>query len=170
MNKDKLDEVVSTFLFMSELSQAYLIPMLSAKGNILNKSQINVLRELRANGRMNLSYLAEKVSLTNQALTTISNTLVTNGFARRIYDDNNRRQIELELTPQGLKFVNDNEDEVVEIVGQVFSVLSDDDLEKLRLASDEIYEVLDKTAFGEKYGKKKEYEKVRRLRYRELKA
>ena len=165
MKKNYVDLAVSTFLFMQEMAQSYLVPMLSLQGEPLNKSQISVLRELRANKRLNLSQLANQLSVTNQAMTTISNILVKQGFVKRVYDDANRRQIELQLTPEGLSYVNQNEDEVVEIVGRVFADLSEEDLETLKRASDEIYTILAKTTFGERYGKKKEYEIARRQRY-----
>ncbi len=165
MKKNNLGLTVSTFLFMQDMSQSYLIPMLSMLSGNLNRTQIKMLRELRANKRMNLTSLAQQLSITNQAITTISNTLVRKGYVMRIYDEANRRQIELEITPEGLDYVNQNEDEVVEILGREFAHLSEEDLEALRRASDEIYSILNKTTFGERYGKKKEYEIARRERY-----
>ena len=165
MEKSSLGLTVSEFLFMAEMAMSYLRPMQTTHSKNLNKTQLSILRELRANNKMNLSQLATVASVTNQAMTTISNQLVKQGFIERIYNENNRRQIEIQLTKTGLDYVNETEDEVVSVVSQIFSGLSEADLNALHKSSREIYAILEKTTFGEKYGNKKEFEEARRKRY-----
>lgn len=74
----------------------------------LNRSQSSVLRELSSAGTMTLSQLAEQISVTNQSMTTISDKLVRMGYAERVYDENNRRQIQLKLTETGKEYVTQN--------------------------------------------------------------
>jgi DNA-binding MarR family transcriptional regulator len=160
MNDKNMQRTVISFLLMEEMAVTYLWPIKMARYKNMNQSQMGALREIRAKGRLNLSQLANQVSVTNQSMTGISNVLVEKDLVERVYDDANRRQIELQLTPKGMEFIDTYDKENLELISQVFSKLSEEDCETLQRASDEIYAILDKTAFGEKFAYKKDYEKT----------
>jgi DNA-binding MarR family transcriptional regulator len=161
---NKLRQTVISFLIMEEMAVTYLWPLRTKGFETMNQSQMGSLRELRAHGRLNLSQLAMQVSVTNQSMTGISNVLVEKGLVRRVYDRANRRQIELELTEKGKEYIDGQDEDVINTICQVLCDLSPEDRERLENASEEIYSVLDKTAFGEKYAYKKEYEQIYRAR------
>jgi DNA-binding MarR family transcriptional regulator len=162
MNDDKIKQTAISFLIMENMVITYLWPLKTDRDEKLNQTQMGTLGELSAHKKLNLTQLATQVSVTNQAMTGISNVLVEKGFVERVYDDTNRRQIELHLTSKGQEFVNRRGDEVVAAVSRIFSDLSSEEIETIGRASKEIYSILDKTAFGKKYKYKKEIEDIQR--------
>lgn len=162
MENNDLRASIISFLLMEEMAITYLWPLKTSRDEKLNQTQLGTLREIRAEKRLNLTQLATQVSVTNQSMTGISNVLVEKGFVERVYDQTNRRQIELQLTDKGLEFINRHDEEVVEYISQVFNELSDEECETLKRASEELFAILDKTAFGKKFSYKKDYAKSRK--------
>lgn len=155
--KNTLTEATTSFLLTQEIVFSYLWPLMPRRGEKLNQSQVSVLRELRAYKKMNLTQLATQVSVTNQSMTTISNFLVKKDYVERIYDDSNRRQIELILTEKGLTYITKYDEEILNMIIAVFSLLSEKDLIVLQKASNDINIILGKTAFSEKFENRKDF-------------
>jgi len=161
MKNDTIDniltEATTSFLLTQEIVFSYLWPLMPKRGKKLNQSQVSVLRELRAYHKMNLTQLATQVSVTNQSMTIISNFLVKKGYVKRVYDDSNRRQIELILTESGLTYITEYDQEIFNMIKAVFSQLSENDLITLQKSSNDINIILGKTAFSEKFDNRKEF-------------
>lgn len=91
-------------------------------------SPILVLHELRANGPQKQVDLALKVGYTKGAMTHIANKLVDLGLAERLYDENDRRIIQLQITASGEKALLEAQKIGHDVFTQLFEVLSEDEI------------------------------------------
>ena len=91
-------------------------------------SPILVLSELKQQGEKKQVELAELLGYTKGAMTSIANKLVANGLAKRIYDENDRRIIQLCITEKGAEALNKAQQIGEEIYIDIFSVLTEEEL------------------------------------------
>jgi len=77
-----------------------------AKGKGLSISQINTLFQLRYNGAIRVSKIADKLGISNAAASQMLQDLVVKGFISRKEDHNDRRVKMIEITDIGLEFLN----------------------------------------------------------------
>ena len=152
MDKTIADQAAETYNTLVDMSATFMWP-LKLHEDELPTSQEAVLHELKRQGRMNLTQLAHQVSVAKQTMTDISTKLIKLGYIRRIQDESNRRQILLELTPEGRTYVDEYEHaRLVYLKEHVFASFSDEQLHQIHDACQTICKLLDQTAIGEKYG------------------
>jgi len=77
-----------------------------AKGKGLSISQINTLFQLRYNGAIRVSKIADKLGISNAAASQMLQDLVVKGFISRKEDHNDRRVKMIEITDSGLELLN----------------------------------------------------------------
>lgn len=92
-------------------------------------SSILVLAELRANGMQKQSTLSNALGYTPGAMTNIANKLIKDGYAAREYNENDRRIVLLTITEEGLIILADAQQKGREMKGELFSVLSQAEIE-----------------------------------------
>lgn len=152
MKKSIADQAVEAYNAMVDMSTSFMWP-LKLHEDELPTSQEAVLHELKRQGRMNLTQLAHQVSVAKQTMTDISTKLIKLGYVRRIQDESNRRQILLELTPEGQTYVDEYENaRIVYLRDHVFSALSEEQLHQLHEACHTICKLQNLTIIGEKFG------------------
>jgi len=71
----------------------------------MSDAQLAVLAALRMHGRHTLSRLAERERVTAPTMTAMINGLVDHGYVVRIPDEEDRRRVHVEITPQGADVV-----------------------------------------------------------------
>lgn len=71
----------------------------------LSDAQLAALGALRVHGRHTLSRLAEHECVTAPTMSTVVNGLAELGLVVRVPDDDDRRRVYVEITPQGEKVV-----------------------------------------------------------------
>lgn len=71
----------------------------------MSDAQLAVLAALRMHGRHTLSRLAERERVTAPSMTAMINGLVDQGYVVRIPDEEDRRRVHVEITPQGADVV-----------------------------------------------------------------
>jgi len=121
-------------------SRNYQMTAMNERG--LNMSQMFVLAKLQECGPLNLTALAKAVLVTNQAMTGITNKLVAEGLIERVYSENNRRQIVVQLTQEGYSFMNAYFERVYEEFGMMFETCTPEEIDRVNRASREIVEIL----------------------------
>ncbi|MCD6397706.1 MAG: MarR family transcriptional regulator [Spirochaetaceae bacterium] len=77
-----------------------------ARGKGLSISQINTLFQLRYNGAIRVSKIADKLGISNAAASQMLQALVVKGFISRKEDHNDRRVKMIEITDSGLELLN----------------------------------------------------------------
>jgi len=152
MDKTIADRAAEAYNTLVDMSTTFMWP-LKLHEDELPTSQEAVLHELKRQGRMNLTQLAHQVSVAKQTMTDISTKLIKLGYIRRIQDESNRRQILLELTPEGYAYVNEYENSrIFYLRDHVFSVLSEEQLHQLYDACHTICKLQNLTVIGKNYG------------------
>jgi DNA-binding MarR family transcriptional regulator len=66
-------------------------------------SQVAALDVIKTQGPINVSHLAESLSLSLSAVTLLCDRLIQNGYVKRERDDEDRRVVYLEIIEQGLE-------------------------------------------------------------------
>ena len=71
----------------------------------MSDTQLAVLAELRMNGRRTISTLAERERVTAPSMTSIVNGLEEQGYVARTPDEDDRRRVQVDITPAGVEIV-----------------------------------------------------------------
>jgi len=85
-----------------------------------------------ANGNMNLSEMARVHNVSMPTMSNSVTTLVQHGLVRRRRAAHDRRQVVVELTGEGLKILNNVQDEAVAYVRNYLEGLSPEEIGQLR--------------------------------------
>ncbi len=99
-------------------------------------SQFFVLQKINAQGRLTVSEVADKLSVSLSAITALVDRLVQAGLVVRSRDEKDRRLVWLEATDKGKEILGRCIESRRQVAAKYFGRLSDQDLEKLL----EIYE------------------------------
>lgn len=94
-------------------------------------SPILTLSELKKTGPQKSTVLASKLGYTPGAITNISTKLVKENYVERIYNDDDRRNVLLKITPKGEALLQEAIKKGEELHIELFSVLSDEELSQL---------------------------------------
>ncbi|WP_136051397.1 MarR family winged helix-turn-helix transcriptional regulator [Microbacterium sp. K36] len=73
--------------------------------DMMSDTQLAVLAELRMNGRRTISTLAERERVTAPSMTSIVNGLEEQGYVARTPDEDDRRRVQVDITPAGVEIV-----------------------------------------------------------------
>ena len=128
MKKTSIFELIRTAELLNEQTIMYFMNNFHANVGI---SQILVLNQLREKGPQKQSQLAKKLSYTPGAMTGIVNKLTKEGYAKREYDEKDRRIILLALTDKGNELLNEAQAEGQKMRENLYSVLSVEEMEQL---------------------------------------
>jgi len=71
----------------------------------MSDTQLAVLADLRMNGRRTISTLAERERVTAPSMTSIVNGLEEQGYVARTPDEDDRRRVQVDITPAGTEIV-----------------------------------------------------------------
>lgn len=98
---------------------------------VLTVSQAMMLWKLDKLGPQKITALAEHMSITPGAITSLSDKLIANGYANRVNDPQDRRVVKLEITPDGRELISKLRADVKHSFAILFAGLSDHDLDHL---------------------------------------
>lgn len=73
--------------------------------DLMSDTQLAVLADLRMNGRRTISTLAERERVTAPSMTSIVNGLEEQGYVARTPDEDDRRRVQVDITPAGIEIV-----------------------------------------------------------------
>lgn len=127
MSKTDVFELIRTVeLFSNEA----IIRWNKSFGHSIGISPILVLSELRNKGPQKQTFLANNLGYTPGAMTNIANRLIRNGLAERKYNENDRRNVFLEITEKGCSLLKEAQQKGQEVHAELFQVLSEEELEQ----------------------------------------
>jgi DNA-binding MarR family transcriptional regulator len=104
----------------------------------LGISPILVLSELRTKGPQKQVELAETVGYTKGAMTNIATKLVNLGLAERLYDENDRRIIQLKITAAGEQALAEAQKIGKDVFTQLFEVLSEEEINQYLMIQEKL--------------------------------
>ena len=127
MSRTDIFELIRTVeLFSNET----IIRWNKSFGHSIGISPILVLSELKNKGPQKQTVLAKNLGYTPGAMTNISNRLIRNGLAERKYNENDRRNVFLEITEKGYTLLIEAHQKGQEVHAELFQVLSEEELEQ----------------------------------------
>ena len=97
----------------------------------ITEQQWRVLRVLAENGEMGTKTLAQQSSLLLPSLTRIATAMVNKGLITQARDTTDRRRQMIDITPQGLKIIEDRMEQTAEIIAGFRATLGDENYETL---------------------------------------
>jgi DNA-binding MarR family transcriptional regulator len=97
----------------------------------ITASQFVVLNRIKKKGRMTVSEIADGIGVSLSAITAVSDRLHKAGMLQRRRDENDRRLVWLENTPEGDRVVETINAGRCKVVGKYFGQLPPEDFEKL---------------------------------------
>ncbi|WP_285766924.1 MarR family transcriptional regulator [Peribacillus sp. SI8-4] len=93
-------------------------------------SPILVLAEMKQNGAQKQSVMANKLGYTPASMTNISNRLIKQGFAKREYNESDRRNVLLAITEAGIEVLTEAQQKGKELRLELFKVLSEEEVKQ----------------------------------------
>ncbi|MEC1524587.1 MarR family transcriptional regulator [Neobacillus niacini] len=93
-------------------------------------SPILVLSVLKQNGAQKQTTLANELGYTPGAMTNIANRLISQGFAKREFNEEDRRIVLLEITEEGKNVLKEAQRVGKELRKELFQQLSEEEIEQ----------------------------------------
>jgi DNA-binding MarR family transcriptional regulator len=103
----------------------------SASRDRLNMKEANVLMDIGTRGAMTMSGIADALQMTLSGVTTIVDKLEAMKFVRRTRSAQDRRVVNVELTPLGRKCFGEFEKNHLKVTDTILQILDDTEQEQL---------------------------------------
>ncbi|MGN8025266.1 MarR family winged helix-turn-helix transcriptional regulator [Microbacterium sp. 22242] len=139
MDRDTLHETatelrLATFRLARRLRS---VRPLDSRNSAMSDAQLAVLAALRTHGRHSLTALADRERVTAPTMSALVSSLEEQGYVTRIPDEQDRRRVHVEITPDGVGLVVATFERRTELLeAEIVELgLSDDELRTLHEAS-----------------------------------
>lgn len=86
----------------------------------LGRRQLHALTTLREVGVVNMTRLANEINVSNQQLTKLVDVLVKKKMVKRIYNEDNRREILLKITEAGEEYLANISESIQTYIKKLF--------------------------------------------------
>ncbi len=127
MNKlDRKTTATAVSHLMPNIIQGAHLGVLSSR--MVTQSQFLILLSIHARGTCPMSVLADHMNVRLPTMSGMINRLVKAQYVRRVYNTRDRRQIMIELTPKGQKFLNEFKDIITKRWEEVLKALTDNEV------------------------------------------
>lgn len=112
--------------------------------NLTSPMHMHTLDILSEQESFTMTEISNEMHASKQQMTPIIDKLVDSGFVQRKHNDIDRRSINISLTPVGLEFLNNFNQEITAIVKGKIECLDKDDLIALDNALDDLFRIINK--------------------------
>jgi DNA-binding MarR family transcriptional regulator len=109
---------------------------------IINHTHYMILLNLKNEGRLSVSDIGRRLVISKPNMTPLIDKLIKVGFTKRIPDENDRRIVNIELTDEGMKYLNERRAKNLEHLKQKLVGLPAEKLDSLVNALDTLYSSL----------------------------
>lgn len=123
---------------VEQMNNENIVQFTKAFQHPLGISPILVLGELRTKGPQKHAELAETLGYTKGAMTNIAEKLVGLGFAERLYDETDRRTIQLQITTAGRNALIEAQKVGEDLFMQLFENLSEEEINQYLFIQEKI--------------------------------
>lgn len=146
-------EALEAYVLLTKLMMSMNHPLSSRHNTTFTTPQLYTLVKLHECGEMSMSQVAKIIMVSNQAMTGITNKLVSDGYIERVYQPENRRQILIRLTAQGKHYMDSFYAAMDDVFAQIFEDCTEQEMLEMGHASKTIIKVLSKVnnQFGQDY-------------------
>jgi len=128
MKKTSIFELIRVAELLNDQTIIYFMKHFNKNVGI---SQILVLNQLRENGPEKQSRLAKRLGYTPGAMTGIANKLTQERYAKRVYDERDRRMILLDITKKGEDLLDEAQKQAQKMREDLYSVLTEKEINEL---------------------------------------
>ena len=142
MENDTRTLCINEFYEIYPLSRKLVFDTFDQKKYHVTRTQQIVLLALSTCGQMNMTQLATKINTSNEQATRAVAQLVDMGFVERMHQPNNRRVVNIMLTPDAEVFLKKLKADIHDDLLKRFSNVSDEDMSKLYAALVQVSAVL----------------------------
>ncbi|MER1958499.1 MAG: MarR family transcriptional regulator [Solibacillus sp.] len=126
MDQQNIFQLIHT---LEQVSNANIVRFTKKFPYPIGISPILVLQELKVNGPKKQIELAGMLGFTKGAMTSIANKLAANDLVVRIYDETDRRTIQLDITDEGRNALKKAAEIGEQIYLDLFSALTAEEIE-----------------------------------------
>lgn len=144
MNDQQRDQTICSLFELSPLFRKMVMRPMEAPVTEMPPTQLFALMALKHHELLNMTQLAEEVSVSNQQLTKIVDALVEKDLVERVSDQLNRRVVLIQLTEQGKVFLEERRQKMMKNLKNIFAALSDEDMEILYISSNNIIQIIER--------------------------
>ncbi|EKF86168.1 MarR family winged helix-turn-helix transcriptional regulator [Methanobacterium formicicum] len=145
MEDERLDKMVDNlYLFFPLFRKKVFKHRKRSHEGKMPHSYYHVLKILDKHGNLPMSKIGRNVHISKSNMTSLIDKLVENGLAERLPDQNDRRVINISITPKGKDVLKDWRKNSNNEIKKSLSVLSEEDLETFYVSVENIKDILHK--------------------------
>jgi DNA-binding MarR family transcriptional regulator len=143
MNNDSMKDISDNlFSLLVQINNKLFNPNEMVKGLCIPPSHMKAIFYLSRKESTSVSDVARCLDISKPNMTPIIDKLISEGFAYRYTDPNDRRKINIKLTEKAHDFLKEREQKIKENLLNKISYLNDDDLIKLDSLLKDMYEII----------------------------
>lgn len=145
MEDERLDKMVDNlYLFFPLFRKKLFKHKRRSHEGKMPHSYYHVLKILDKHGNLPMSKIGKNIHISKSNMTSLIDKLVENGLAERLPDQNDRRVINISITPKGKDVLKDWRKNSNNEIKKSLSVLSEEDLETFYVSVENIKDILHK--------------------------
>ena len=114
------------------------------RSNIPSRQHLQLLLYIKKDSGKPMHYYGQKLFISKSNMTTLVDKLIKEGLLERQTDKNDRRIINLIITPKGKKFLEFHKRNLKKSITKRLEVLEDEDIQKLNDSFKEIQKIFNK--------------------------
>jgi DNA-binding MarR family transcriptional regulator len=130
--------------FILLINEKIMKQMATVRKGRLTTSQFYAVATVKDGGRMTMSALAGRMDISRQQATKTVNQLVDAGYLRRIPQPSDRRLIQIDLTDEAHRFMDEFMAECTRVLGAKFVLLKAREQKELRSAIEALNRLLER--------------------------
>ena len=143
MDEERLNKMVDDlYLFFPLFRKKLFKHKKSLNQKKMPHSYYHILKVLMIRGELPMSEIGRRVYISKSNMTSIIDKLVENGLAERLPDKNDRRVINITITPKGKDLLMNWRKHYNNDIKMNLSTLSDEDLKKFYESIENMKEIL----------------------------
>ena len=123
-----IEELLHSFHTIRNITKAKSLHL--GHQNHITHSQWFVLTMIEHFKKTNIKDISEALEISSSAATQLVDPLVQTGFVTRQEDPEDRRSVQLELSPEGKKHVVSSKEKRIQEMADIFNPLTDNELEE----------------------------------------
>ena len=141
MVKEKIDCIAENLISIHPLLYKSISKPLRTQSSVTPGGMF-VLGSLKRHGMLSMSDIGKCLSMPKPHITVIIDRLIEEGYVERLSDPHDRRIVNVLITPKGLTNFEEIKLAVSETLKSKLILLSDDELEILATASQQVKDIL----------------------------
>lgn len=131
MCKKSINAIAEKLLTVGPIMIKKIIKFDLISSGIIPVNQLMVLGILHEHGSLSISKISKKLTISKPQMTIIVDKLAKNGLVYRIYNNKDRRIININLTENGNEYCKDLSEALKENLSRKLKTLSEEDLTTL---------------------------------------